>query len=94
MFTGELLEALLGIGGGVEGVDLGRGRGVFVGDGAVGDAGVGERHPEAAMAEHGGDRFESHPTVDRLGRQRVTQLVRCTRPSPAAVPTRRTQRAT
>jgi hypothetical protein len=27
------------------------------------------------MAEHRCDRFESHPTVDRLGRERVPQLV-------------------
>ena len=27
------------------------------------------------MAEHRGDRFEAHPTVDGLGRERVAQLV-------------------
>ena len=27
------------------------------------------------MAEHGRDRFEAHPTVDRLGREGVSELV-------------------
>ena len=49
---------------------------VLIGDGAIRDSGVDERHAHRAMPEQGGDRFEAHPTVDRLGRERVTQLVR------------------
>lgn len=48
---------------------------VFVGDGVVGDAGVGHRHGHAAVAEQRGDGFQRHSTVDRLGRQGVPQLV-------------------
>jgi hypothetical protein len=59
----------------VEGVDAGLGGGVLVGDGAVGDPGVGEGHAQAAMAEQGGDGFEAHPAVDGLGGQGVAQLV-------------------
>jgi hypothetical protein len=49
---------------------------VLVGDGAVGDAGVDEGRPHRVVAEEGGDRFEAHASVDRLGRQRVAQGVR------------------
>ena len=76
VLEGELAQALLGIAAGVERVDLGGGGGVFVGDGLVGDAGVGECHAQAAMPEHGGDGLETHPAVDCLGRERVAELVR------------------
>jgi len=46
---------------------------VFVGDDAVGDAGVDEGHLHAAVSEQRGDRFQAHPAVDRLGGQGVTQ---------------------
>jgi hypothetical protein len=59
----------------VEGVDVGVDGGVLVGDDTVGDAGVGEGHLHRAMPEQGGDRFESHPAVDRLGGQGVAELV-------------------
>ena len=75
MLDGELAELLFGVAVGVERVDL-RGRGgVFVSDGLVRDAGVGECHAQAAMAERRRDGFETHPPIDRLCRERVTQLV-------------------
>ena len=75
MFDGELAEPLFGVAAGVERVDL-RGRGgVFVGDGLVRDARVGEGHAQAAMAEHRRDRFEAHASVDGLGREGVAELV-------------------
>jgi len=48
---------------------------VFVGDGAVGDAGVDEGHGHRSVPQHGGHGFEAHAVVDRLCRQRVTELV-------------------
>jgi hypothetical protein len=75
MLDCELAEPLVGIAVGVERVDLRRGGGVFVGDGLVCDARVGECHAQAAMAEHRRDRFETHPPIDRLSRERVTELV-------------------
>ena len=48
---------------------------VLVGHGAIRDPGVDQGHAHRAMPEQGGDRFETHPTVDRLRRQRVAQLV-------------------
>ena len=33
---------------------------VLIGDGAVGDAGVGQGHVHGAVAEQGGDRLEAH----------------------------------
>ena len=75
VFTGELLQALLRIGGDVEGVDFGGRGGVFVGDGLVGDPGVGEGYPQAAVSEHCRDPFETHPAVDCLGGECVPQLV-------------------
>src|SRR4029078_6051992 len=60
---------------GVEGVDLGADRGVFVGDDPVGDAGVDERHFHGAVPQQRGDRFEAHAPVDGLGGQGVAQLV-------------------
>ena len=59
----------------VEGVDLSVDGGVLVGDDAVADAGVGEGHLHRAVSEEGGDRFEAHAAVDRLGGQGVAQLV-------------------
>ncbi|MDT0261525.1 hypothetical protein RM423_08975 [Jatrophihabitans sp. DSM 44399] len=57
----------------VEGVDFRADGLVFVGDDAVGDAGVDEGHLHAAVSEQRGDRFQAHPAVDRLGGQGVTQ---------------------
>ena len=75
MLDRELAEPLVGIAVGVERVDF-RGRGgVFVGDGLVRDARVGECHAQAAMPEHRRDRFETHPPIDRLSRERVPELV-------------------
>lgn len=48
---------------------------VLLGDGAIGDAGVGQGHAHRAVAEQGGDRFEAHPAVDGLGGERVPELV-------------------
>jgi hypothetical protein len=48
---------------------------VLVRDSAVGDARVGERHAHRPVTEERGDRLETHAPVDRLGRQRVAQLV-------------------
>ena len=59
----------------VEGVDVGVDGGVFVGDDTVGDAGVGEGHLHRAVSEEGGDGFEAHAAVDRLGGQGVAELV-------------------
>ena len=64
------------VGGGVvEGVDLGADGCVFVGDDAVGDAGVGEGHLHRAVAEQRGDGFEAHAAVDGLGGEGVAELV-------------------
>ena len=49
---------------------------VFVGDGLVRDPRVDHGHGEGLMAEQGRNGVEAHPTVDRLGRQRVAELVR------------------
>jgi hypothetical protein len=62
-------------GGGVEGFDLFGDGEVFVGHLAVGDAGVDQGHPQRPVTQQGGDRFEAHPSVDRLGGQRVSQGV-------------------
>jgi hypothetical protein len=56
---------------GVEGLDLGRHGVVLVGHGAVGDAGVADRHPQRPVAQQRRDRLEAHPPVDGLGGQRV-----------------------
>ena len=75
----------------VEGVDLGADRFVFVGDDAVGDAGVGEGHLHGAVSEQRGDGFEAHAAVDGLGGERVAELVGV-HGTPAARPTRATMR--
>ena len=59
----------------VEGLDLLRHREVFLGHGAVGDAGIDHGHPHRSMAEKGGYRLEAHAPVDGLGGQRVTQAM-------------------
>jgi hypothetical protein len=67
-----------GVGGepvGVEVFDLVGDGEVFVGDGAVGDAGVGHGHLEGFVAEEGGDGFEAHTPVDGLGGEGVAELV-------------------
>lgn len=67
-----------GVGGepvGVEVFDLVGDGEVFVGDGAVGDPGVGHGHLESLMAEEGGDGFETHTPVDGLGGEGVAELV-------------------
>ena len=48
---------------------------VLIGDGAAGDLGVAQGHVQAAVAEHRGDRLQAHAAVDRLGGQRVPELV-------------------
>jgi hypothetical protein len=58
----------------VEGVDAGAGRGVFVGDDAVGDLRVDQCHFHFAVAEQRGDGLEPH-AVDGLGGQGVPQPV-------------------
>ena len=60
----------------VEGLDLLRHREVFLGHGAVGDAGIHHGHPHRSMAEKGGYRLEAHAPVDGLGGQRVPEPVR------------------
>ena len=60
----------------VEGFDLFGDGEVLVGDGAVGDAGVDHGHPQGSMPEKGGNRFEGHAPVDRLGGQGVPKPVR------------------
>ncbi len=64
------------VGVGVEVVDLVADGVVFVGDGAVGDPGIDEGHPQGAVAEQGGDRLDPHAAVDGLGGQGVAELVR------------------
>ena len=59
----------------VEGFDLLGDGEVFVGDGAVGDAGVNHGHPHRSVSEQGGDRFEGHAPVDGLGGQRVSEVM-------------------
>ena len=59
----------------VEGVDFRADGLVFVGDDAVGDAGVDEGHFHGAVAEQGGDRLQPHAPVDGLGGQGVAELV-------------------
>ena len=58
--------------GGVEGFDLVGDGEVFVGDGAVGDPGIGHGHLEGLVAQEGGDGFEAHAPVDGLGGEGVT----------------------
>lgn len=58
--------------GGVELVDFVGGGGVFLGDGAVCDAGVDEGHAHRSVPQHRGHGFEAHAVVDRLRRERVT----------------------
>jgi hypothetical protein len=59
----------------VEGFDfLGDGE-VLVRDGAAGDLGVAQGHVQAAVAEQGGDGFQAHAAVDRLGGQSMPELV-------------------
>ena len=60
----------------VEGFNLFADGEVFVGDGAVGDAGVNEGHPHRSVPEQRGQGFEGHAAVDCLGGQRVPQPVR------------------
>src|SRR5206468_5367944 len=60
----------------VEGLDLLRHREVFLGHGAVGDAGIDHGHPHRSMAEKGGYRLEAHAPVDGLGGQRVPEPMR------------------
>ena len=79
---------------GVERVDsLGDGV-VFVGDGAVGDAGVDARHAQRAVTQQCGDGLEAHAAVDGLGGQRVPQLVRVHVSEPGARATRLSVRVT
>jgi hypothetical protein len=59
----------------VEGVDFVGGSEVFVGNGAVRDAGVDEGHAHGAVAEHRCDCFEAHAVVDCLSCERVAELV-------------------
>ena len=59
----------------VEGFDLCADGEVFVGDGAVGDTGVHEGHPHRSVPQQGGQGFESHAAVDRLGRQCVPEAM-------------------
>src|SRR6476469_9444964 len=59
----------------VEGFDLCDAGEVFVGDGAVGDTGVHEGHPHRSVPQQGGQGFESHAAVDRLGRQCVPEAM-------------------
>jgi hypothetical protein len=68
------------------GVDLVGGGVVLVDDGAVSDACVDEGHAHGFVAEHRGDGFEAHASVDGLGGEDVAELVvgerdRC-RPGP------------
>jgi hypothetical protein len=51
----------------VEGLDFLRDGYVFVGDSALGAAGVDHGHVERSMPERGGDGFQAHASVDRLG---------------------------
>ncbi len=59
----------------VEGFDLFADGEVFVGDGAVGDAGVHEGHPHRSVPQQGGQGFEGHAAVDGLGRQGMSEAV-------------------
>ncbi len=56
-------------------IDLGRDVVVFVGDGAVSDPGIDQRHLQIPMAQQRGDGFETHPPIDGLGGEGVTELV-------------------
>ena len=60
----------------VVGFDCGGDAEVLVGDGAVGDARVGEGHLHRAVSEECCDGFEAHATVDGLGGEGVAELVR------------------
>jgi hypothetical protein len=60
----------------VERLDLLRDGEVLLGDGAVGDLRVDHRHPQRAVPEQRRDRLQRHAAVDRLGGERVPQLVR------------------
>ena len=59
----------------VEGLDLLRHCEVFLGYGAVGDAGIDHGHPHRSMPQKGGYRLEAHAPVDGLGGQRVAQAM-------------------
>jgi hypothetical protein len=58
----------------VEGLDFAGDGEVLIGDGAAGDFGVAQGHVQAAVAEHGGDRFQAHAAVE-TGRERFTNRV-------------------
>ena len=45
---------------------------------------VDQGHARGAMPEQGGDGFEAHPSVEALGGQGVTQLVRMHWPHPGS----------
>ena len=60
----------------VEGFDFLADGEVLISDGAAGDLGVAQGHVQAAVAEQGGDGFQAHAAVDRLGGQGVPELVR------------------
>ena len=57
---------------GVEGFDLVGDGEVFVGDGAVGEPGIGHGHLEGLVTEEGSNGFEAHPPVDGLGGEGVS----------------------
>ena len=60
----------------VEGVDLAGDGEVLIGDGAAGDFRIAQGHVQAAVTQHRGDRLQAHAPVDRLGGQRLPELVR------------------
>lgn len=59
----------------IEGVDLLGDDEVLVGDGAVGDLGLAQRHVQRLVSEHRGDGLDGHAPVDGLRGQGVPQDV-------------------
>ena len=66
-------------------IDFGGDIEVFVGDGAIGDPGIDQCHLKVLVTQQGGDGFESHPPVDRLGGEGMAQLVRVDMTDPGTV---------
>ena len=59
----------------VEGLDLLADGEVLISDGAAGDLRIAQGHVQAAVAQQGGDGFQAHAAVDRLGGQGVPELM-------------------
>ncbi len=69
---------------GVEGVDVVGDAVIGVGDGAVRDARVDERHPQRLVTQHLRNGLQGHAAIDRLSREGVAKLVRVNVANPSS----------